>query len=606
MQYGGRGFNKSNRPLSEEEKAGALKMDKVLLKRIGSYLMPYWKQLLLALFAIILASYFSLLPSILTGRIIDDGLIGQNFSALLWLIAISFGVLIASNLIDVLESYINIWVAQHITHDMRNKMYSHLLFMSQRFFATCKQGDIITRMTSDISGVQGVIAGTLTSILRNIMILVIAIISMYQKNWILATVGVVIVPLLILPMKRVGKRRWEMTNQVQEKNDNINQILNETLSVSGQMLVKLFTREDLERDRYQAVNADLMKLNIRESMAGRWFRVVINTVTNAGPMLIYCAGGLLLLKYGETTLTIGDITVMAALLNRLYGPVNSLLSLQVDVIRSMSLFSRIFEYYDMPIEIQNAPDAITPKSIKNDIVFEHVDFAYDADQPILQDINFSVDSGRCVALVGPSGAGKSTIVNLIPRLYDVTAGKIELGGYDVRKLDLTWLREQIGVVTQDTYLFNGTILENLHYANEQATQAQIEDACKKANIHDFIAALPDGYNTRVGNRGVKLSGGERQRLSIARVILKDAKILILDEATSSLDSISERLIQQAIEPLLKGRTSILIAHRLSTIMHADEILTIEKGRIVQRGTHEELVGQEGLYRELFETQFRKE
>ena len=606
MHAGGRGFSRSSRPLTEEEKASTLKIDRPLLKRIISYLLPYWKQLLLALAAIVLTSFFSLLPSILTGRIIDEGLIGRDFSALLRLIAISFGLLIASNLIDVLESYINIWVAQHITHDMRNKMYNHLLQMSQRFFATCKQGDIITRMTSDISGVQGVIAGTLTSILRNAMTLVIAIIAMYQKNWILATVGIVIVPLLILPMKRVGKRRWEITSQAQQKTDDINQILNETLSVSGQMLVKLYTRESLESQRYEQVNAEVTRLNIRESMAGRWFRVVINTITNAGPMLIYCAGGLLLLRYGQTSLTIGDITVMAALLNKLYGPVNALLNLQVDIIRSMSLFSRIFEYYDMPIEIQNTPNAIVPDSIQGTIAFHDVCFAYDADQPILNGINFEVASGHCVALVGPSGAGKSTIANLIPRLYDVTSGNILLDERDILNLDITWLRQQIGVVTQDTYLFNGTIIENLRYANEEASSAEIEDACRKANIHEFIQSLPNGYETRVGNRGVKLSGGERQRVSIARVILKNPKILILDEATSALDSISERLIQQAIEPLLKGRTSLLIAHRLSTIMHADEILSIENGRISQRGTHEEMVQQDGIYRRLFETQFLKE
>ena len=588
-----------NRFLTEEEKKNRPQITKALLKRIFSYLLPYWPKLLLVLAAIILSSIFGLLPSILTGKIIDEGLIGGDFGVLLVLIALSFAVLVLSNLIGVLESYLNTWVAQHITYDMRNQMYAHLQKMSHRFFTSSRQGDVITRMTSDISGVQSVIANTLIAVLAT------SVVAMYQKNWILATVGVIIVPLFVLPTKRVGKTRWSLALKSQEKNDEINQILNETLSVSGQMLVKLFTNEKMEYEKYQKANREMTRLNIRESMAGRWFRVAMNTFTSMGPMLIYLVGGFLMIQMGNTSLTVGDITVMVSLLSRMYQPVNSLLNIQVDVIRSMALFTRIFEYFDMPVEVENRPYAVAPPSVKGDLGFCHVGFYYDSGQPVLQDLNFRIEAGHSVAIVGPSGAGKSTMIHLIPRLYDVTEGRITLDGRDIRGIDLEVLRKNIGVVTQDTYLFNGTIRENLLYANAQATQEQIVEACRQANIHDFIAGLPQGYDTLVGNRGIKLSGGEKQRVSIARVILKNPRLLILDEATSALDSISESLIQDAIDPLLKGRTSLVIAHRLSTIMAADEILVVDQGRIVQRGTHRELVEQDGVYRELYETQFRR-
>jgi len=293
------------------------------------------------------------------------------------------------------------------------------------------------------------------------------------------------------------------------------------------------------------------------------------------------------------------------LLGRMYQPINSLMNIQVDLIRSMALFTRIFEYFDMPVEIKNEPDAIVPASLKGSIKFENVSFCYDNSMPILNNLSFNLEAGKSIAIVGPSGAGKSTIINLIPRLYDVTGGRITIDGIDIRKLDLEFLRNNIGLVTQDTYLFNGTIRENLLYAKFDATDDELIDACKKANIHDFIMAQPNGYDTIVGNRGLKLSGGEKQRISIARVILKNPPIMIFDEATSSLDSISESLIQDAIDPLIKGRTSILIAHRLSTIMAVDEILVISDGKVVEQGKHHELVARGGVYTELYETQFRK-
>jgi ATP-binding cassette subfamily B protein len=346
-------------------------------------------------------------------------------------------------------------------------------------------------------------------------------------------------------------------------------------------------------------------LNIKERMAGRWFRATLGILTSTGPMLIYLVGGLLMLKFGNTTLTVGGITVMVALLDRLYRPVNMLLNMQVDIIRSMAIFARIFEYYDMPLEIESKPDAVIPGSMDGLVEYRNVFFHYNEDTPLLRDISFTVKPGHSVAIVGPSGSGKSTVVNLLPRLYDVVGGEILFDGRDIRDLDLYWLRSNIGLVTQDTYLFNGAIKENLLYAAPGASEEDIVRACREANIHDFIVSLPDGYDTEVGNRGIKLSGGERQRLSIARVILKNPGLVILDEATSALDSISESLIQDAIEPLLKGKTSLVIAHRLSTIMACDEILVIAGGKLVERGSHTELLELNGVYREFYETQFRR-
>ena len=599
----GRGFRGGN--MSEEEKARMPKITWALVKRALGYLKPYWKQLVIVILTIIASTILSLLPSIITGAIIDRGFIGGDFAMLLKLIGLSFSVVLISQLIGVLQSYVNVWVSQHIVFDMRNQMYRHLEFMPHKFFTTEKQGDIITRMTSDISGVRDVISGTLTGIFSNCILLVGTVITLFSKNWVLALVGITIVPLFILPTKKVGKRRFELAIQTQAKQDEMNQVLNETLNVSGALLVKIFNKEDSEYGKFTRVNDDITKLNIKESVIGRWFRMAIGVFTSMGPMLIYLVAGILVLKLGIFDLTVGDIGIMVSLINMLYGPVNSLFNLQIDVTRSMALFKRVFDYFDMPHEIENNDCALIPSSVEGGIVFDDVRFHYTPELPILRGISFAIDPGKTIAIVGPSGAGKSTIINLIPRLYDVIEGSVRLDGTDIRDIDLVTLRRQVGFVTQDTYLFNGTVKDNLLYANEDAAQEQIEDACKRAYIHDYIMTLPDKYDTMVGNRGLKLSGGEKQRLSLARVILKDPKILILDEATSSLDSISENLIQQAIEPLLKGRTSIVIAHRLSTIMAADEIVVLKRGEIVEKGRHHDLLMLGGVYKELYETQFRR-
>jgi ATP-binding cassette subfamily B protein len=391
---GGRGF------LSEEEKANQPKITKELLWRIASFLKPYWKQMALVGLAILLSSVLGVLPAVLTGRIIDEGLIGQDLKLLIWLLAISFGVTLSANLIGVFESYLNSWIGEHITFDMRNRMYRHLQSMPHQFFTTNNQGDIITRMTSDISGVQQIITGTLTNILSNVMTLTVALVAMYQKNWILATLGIMIVPLFTLPTKRVGKTRWGLTREVQARTDEVNGILNETLSVSGQLLVKLFNKEEAEANRYENINRQMVGLNIRERMAGRWFRVALSTFSSIGPMLIYLVGGVLMIRTGSD-LSVGDITVMVALLGRMYSPVNSLMDIQVDWIRSLALFTRIFEYFDLSVEITSPISAKAPSRAQGEIRFENVSFSYETNRPILKDISFSLNSGNSIAIVGP-------------------------------------------------------------------------------------------------------------------------------------------------------------------------------------------------------------
>ena len=460
-------------------------------------------------------------------------------------------------------------------------------------------------MNSDINGVSSVISGTLTSLVSNVLIVGVSVFYLFYTDWRLAIVGLLVLPLLILPTKTVGKKRWELVSIAQEKHDELNQHVNETLSVSGSMLVKLFTKEDIEFEKFKRINNEATKITIKEHRAGSWFHVMLGMFIQVAPLLIYFAGGFLILGKVDTSLTVGDITVVVALVNRLYQPVRQLLDLQVNFVRSLALFTRIFEYLDRKCEIENPENPIKPDMSDSSVELCDVKFHYDPAKPVLKGVSFYVPNGKMYAIVGTSGAGKSTIIGMIPRLYDVLSGCVKVAGEDVRSFDLSYLRSHIGTVTQDTYLFNGTILDNLLYAKPDATMQEIEDACRVANIYDFIINLPDKWDTIVGNRGLKLSGGEKQRVSIARVVLKNPKILILDEATSSLDSISESLIQSALDRVMVGRTSIVIAHRLSTVMAADRIMILENGEITETGTHDELLSKSSGYRELYETQFRR-
>ena len=596
---GARGF------LTDEEKANMPKVSKELLFRIFSYLKPYKLQFAAVFVTIVISAEVGLFPSIITGKIVDQALAGKDLGLLIKLLILAFAALTASQLIGVLESWINNWISQQIIYDMKNQMYRHLQFMPHSFFTTEKQGDIITRMNTDISGVSSVISDSLSEVVSNVATLVTTMIALFSMSWKLAIVGMIIIPFLVIPTKVVGKSRFNLLTKSQAKNDEMNQVINETLSVSGSMLVKIFTREDREYENFKKLNSEVKALNMKESQSGRLFRVVMGMFTQVGPLLIYFAGGLFIIKNIDPSLTVGTITAVVALINRLYRPVESLLNVGVTFTRSLALFTRIFDYFDRENSIVSPENGKKPAMENADIQYEHVAFSYNPDIPFLTDISFTIPAGKMYAIVGPSGSGKSTIVNLIPRLYDALSGSVKIAGVDVKDMDLTYLRQNIGVVTQETYLFNGTIRDNLLYAKEDATQEEIERACRIASIHDTIMGLTDGYDTVVGNRGFKLSGGEKQRISIARTILKDPKILILDEATSALDSISENAIQDALEAMMEGRTSVVIAHRLSTILKADAIMVINNGVIEQCGTHEELLEQGGTYKQLYETQFKQ-
>ena len=597
---GPRGF------LTEEEKQNKPKVTKELLIRILKYLKPYKWYFLLVFAALIISAVLGLFPSIITGAIVDAIVSdSRSMALLLKLVAMAFVVLTASQIISVLEQYINSWISQKIIYDMRNEMYDHLQHMPHSFFTNEKQGDIITRMNSDINGVSSVISGMLTSIVSNVLTVGISVFYLFYTDWRLAIVGLLILPILIFPTRSVGKRRWELVSKAQEKHDELNQQVNETLSVSGSMLVKLFTKEKIEFEKFKKVNQETTKISIKEQRAGSWFHVMLGMFIQAAPLLIYCAGGFFIISGIDSGLTVGDITIVVTLVNRLYQPVRMLFDLQVNFVRSLALFSRIFEYLDRSCEIENPENPVKPDLNNSCVEFCNVKFSYETSKAVLKGIDFFVPNGKMYAIVGTSGAGKSTVIGMIPRLYDVTEGCVKVAGEDVRNFDLSYLRKNIGIVTQDTYLFNGSILDNLLYAKPEASMEEIENACKVANIHDFINGLPDKFNTIVGNRGLKLSGGEKQRVSIARVILKDPKILILDEATSSLDSVSESLIQSALSRIMQNRTSIVIAHRLSTVMAADKIMLLENGIITQTGNHDELLESSEGYRTLYETQFRR-
>ena len=597
---GPRGF------LTEDEKQNVPKLSKELIFRILKYLKPYWFQLLIVFSIIILSSVLGLLPSLITAKIIDEAILGRNFTLLVQLVILAIFTLALSNIVGVLESYINSWVSHRIVYDMKNEMFAHLQTMPHSFFTSEKQGDIITRMNSDISGVATVISSVLTNIISNLCTVITTIVALFRIDAKLSLIGILVIPLLVLPTKSAGKNRWQLLSESRAKDDELNDLINEALSVSGSLLIKLFTQEKTINQRFELLNKEVNDLSIKESRAGSWFRVAMGIFTNLGPLLIYLAGGYLIIKMNDTAITVGTITATVNMINRLYRPVESLLNVSVDLTRSMALFTRIFSYLDMEPEVKNRKIVLKPSFDKRtDIEYDNVEFYYSADVPLIKDLSFKVPSGKMYAIVGPSGSGKSTVVNLLPRLYDVKGGAVKINDIDVRDIELTYLRSNIGMVTQEAYMFNGSIRENLLFAKADATMEEIENACRIANIHDFIVSQPDGYDTQVGNRGLKLSGGEKQRLSIARVILKDPKILILDEATSALDSISESSIQSALDVLMKGRTSIVIAHRLSTILQADKILVISGGKIVEQGGHDELIAMDGVYKQLYETQFRK-
>lgn len=595
------GFGGKMRFAREEDKD--IKITKEILFRIFKYFKPFWKQMILAIILLFIVSVLGLVPPIMTKNIIDKALPEKSMYLLVIFILACIVATVLKELVSVGQNYINTWISKHIIYNMKNEMYKHLQSMSMNFFSLSKPGEITTRMTSDIEGIQDIFKTTIVNALSSILTLITTMVALFAMNWKMAIISMLILPVFILPTRRVGKYRWRVALDSQEKLSELNQLIQETLSVSGAILMKIFTKEKESYDEFKSTNKKVITLQIKETLAGRWFFMTMSIFTTLGPMIIYLYGGYLFM---QDKMSIGEIVAFVALLDRLYKPVTQLSNIHIDVTRSLALFQRIFDYFDMEEESKDKEKAINLENISGNIEFEDVCFSYKNNIEVLHNINFSIKPGTMTALVGASGVGKTTVTNLIPRLYEVSKGSIKIDGYDTRDITLDSLRKQIGIVMQEPYLFNDTIEANLRYGREDATYEEIIDACKASYIHDFIMSLPDNYKTIVGNRGIKLSGGEKQRISIARVILKNPKIIILDEATSALDSVSEMYIQKALVPLLKGRTSIVIAHRLSTILSSDNILVFEDGRIVQSGKHKELLDEGGLYKKLYDTQFRKE
>ncbi len=574
---------------------------RVDLRRIAAFFRPYWLQQGLVLVCILVVALLGLLPPLLTKWLIDTAIPHHDMHAV-WLLA---GGMMASallgGLIGVYQGYLNSLVGEGIMRDIRTSLVAHLHRMPLSFFTGTKTGEIMNRVSSDVDNIDNVVTGTLVSIVTNVFTMVTTVVTIFVLDWRLALVALAIVPLMILPLSPVGRRMYDVRKLTRRKRDEIESITQETLSISGITLIKTFVREQFERRRFYAVGSDLMKLEIRLAMVGRWFLAAITAMVVIGPAVVWLAGSWFAIQGG---LSIGTIVAFTAYLGRLYGPASALAGVQVQIVSALAVFERIFEYLDMEPEGAEKPNAAVLHQVSGDVAFDDVHFSYSPERVALDGVSFHIPPGRMAAFVGPSGAGKTTITQLVPRFYDPQGGAIRIDGHDVRDVTLASLRENVGTVTQETYLFHDTIATNLRYAKTEATDAELVAACRAANIHEFIASLPDGYQTIVGERGHKLSGGERQRLAIARVLLKNPRILILDEATSALDSANEAAIQAALVPLMEGRTSLVIAHRLSTILNADVIFVVESGRIVEHGTHQELLAGEGAYAQLYWKQFR--
>jgi ATP-binding cassette subfamily B protein len=601
-------------------------------RRIVGFFRPYQGRLGLISALIVLTVSIGVVNPILLKLVIDNLLGPQDLGLLYLQCGLMIVLPIISSLIGVWQSFLSNVVGQRVMDDLRLALYSHLQWMPLRFFTETRTGEIQSRISNDVGGVQSVVTDTAASLLSNFATVATTVIAMTVLDWRLTILSLGMLPVFAYITYRVGKVRREVSGMTQRSMAEISAITNESLSVSGVLLSKTFGQQRASIERFRRESRRLGDLQIRQQMIGRWFFALIGTFFSIAPAFVYLLAGSLIIG-GDQNVSIGTIVAFTTLQSRLFFPLGQLLNVQVEIQGALALFDRIFEYLEMEHEITDAPNAVSldPVAMRGEVRFDDVSFRYPQSaaqvaaqaeaelaeatgravhlptEPFgLAAIDFEAKPGELVALVGPSGSGKTTSTYLIPRLYDVNAGAVRIDGIDVRGIRLESLGRAIGVVTQETYLFHASILENLRYAKPDATMDEIEVAARAAAIHDRVLELPEQYDTIVGERGYKLSGGEKQRVAIARVLLKDPRILILDEATSALDTVSERLIQAALNRLMEGRTTIAIAHRLSTILRADQILVLDRGRIVERGSHDELLRHEGLYARLYAEQFASE
>jgi ATP-binding cassette, subfamily B, bacterial len=614
-----------------------------LLKRVFGYARPYHWQIAGMLVVILASTGLTMLTPLILRDLIDHTIPAKDLPRLgLLALALLFIPALESGL-SILQRQLNARVGEGVIYDLRLALYAGLQRMSLRFFTNNKVGELMSRLNSDVVGAQNAISNTFVNIVTNFIKAIAVLSIMMTLEWRLTIISVIVMPLFIYASRKMTNRLRDISRSQMEANAQMNAMMNETLNIGGALLVKLFGRKKLEIFRLSERARQVRDLGVKRAYTGSIFIAIIGLVSAVGTALVYGLGGFFVI---QGVFTIGTIVAFGSYLGIMYGSLQGLANAPVEFATSIVSFERVFEVIDLPMDIPEKPNAIALDKVRGEIVFVVVSFKYEAgDEYLLSDVHrygsmdavtavfsggtnpeeeeeeatthhqargnalenvtFRVEPGQLVALVGPSGAGKTTLTYLIPRLYDPTSGRIFIDGHDLRDVSLESLSNQIGMVTQETYLFHDTIRTNLLYARINATQWEMEAACRTANIHDYIRNLPDGYDTIVGERGYRLSGGEKQRIALARVLLKDPRILVLDEATSNLDSESEALIQEAMKVVMAKRTSIVIAHRLSTILAADLILVIDRGQVVERGTHAELVKKHGVYRHLYETQFKK-